>query len=39
MRLADRWGRPLQDVMNMTTVEFNMWVTYFRITKNGTQKD
>jgi hypothetical protein len=35
MALADRWGRPLDEVLNMTVDEFNHWLAYFEIRANG----
>jgi len=35
MRLADRWGRPLVEVLDMTMSEYELWVAYFEIEESN----
>mgnify|MGYP000279779729 CR=1 FL=1 len=34
MAMADRWGRPLDDVLSMSHEEFVLWQAYFKLQKD-----
>jgi hypothetical protein len=37
--LADRWGKSVEEVEAISFSEFNEWVAYFRITKDGGKRN